>query len=217
MMARPSGRCSTPAAASSIRARRPRACCANSCADRLSDHLDADGARRLSRLRQEWLGMLGMHGTYEANWAMHDCDRDDLRRRALRRPRHGPLDAFSPNSRRRSISTSTRPRSTRTCRSISASSATRHVLEAFLQVWRAKGCKHADATALKPGGSRSTSGAGATASPSANDKMIKPQYAMQRLYELTKDKARHLHHHRSRPAPDVGGAVPALRGSRTAG
>ena len=23
---------------------------------------------------QQWLGMLGMHGTYEANWAMHDCD-----------------------------------------------------------------------------------------------------------------------------------------------
>jgi acetolactate synthase I/II/III large subunit len=24
--------------------------------------------------RPEWLGMLGMHGTYEANHAMHDCD-----------------------------------------------------------------------------------------------------------------------------------------------
>ena len=23
---------------------------------------------------KEWLGMLGMHGTYEANMAMHDCD-----------------------------------------------------------------------------------------------------------------------------------------------
>src|SRR6185312_2923052 len=22
----------------------------------------------------QWLGMLGMHGTWEANWAMHDCD-----------------------------------------------------------------------------------------------------------------------------------------------
>ncbi len=22
----------------------------------------------------QWLGMLGMHGTYEANWTMHDCD-----------------------------------------------------------------------------------------------------------------------------------------------
>ncbi len=23
---------------------------------------------------EQWLGMLGMHGTYEANWSMHDCD-----------------------------------------------------------------------------------------------------------------------------------------------
>lgn len=23
---------------------------------------------------EQWLGMLGMHGTFEANWAMHDCD-----------------------------------------------------------------------------------------------------------------------------------------------
>ena len=23
---------------------------------------------------KQWLGMLGMHGTYEANMAMHDCD-----------------------------------------------------------------------------------------------------------------------------------------------
>ena len=23
---------------------------------------------------KQWLGMLGMHGTFEANWAMHDCD-----------------------------------------------------------------------------------------------------------------------------------------------
>lgn len=46
----------------------------------------------------QFLGMLGMHGTYEANWAMHDCDvmlnigaRFDDRIT-------GRLDAFSPNS-----------------------------------------------------------------------------------------------------------------------
>ena len=46
----------------------------------------------------KWLGMLGMHGTYEANMAMHDCDlminigaRFDDRIT-------GRVDAFSPNS-----------------------------------------------------------------------------------------------------------------------
>lgn len=48
----------------------------------------------------QFLGMLGMHGTYEANWAMHDCDvmlavgsRFDDRIT-------GRLDAFSPHSRK---------------------------------------------------------------------------------------------------------------------
>lgn len=50
---------------------------------------------------KQWLGMLGMHGTYEANNAMHDCDvlinigaRFDDRVT-------GRLDAFSPTSRLR--------------------------------------------------------------------------------------------------------------------
>ena len=48
----------------------------------------------------QWLGMLGMHGLYEANMAMHDCDlminvgaRFDDRIT-------GRLDAFSPNSKK---------------------------------------------------------------------------------------------------------------------
>ena len=48
----------------------------------------------------QWLGMLGMHGTYEANLAMHDCDvminigaRFDDRIT-------GRIDAFSPGSRK---------------------------------------------------------------------------------------------------------------------
>ena len=66
---------------------------------RLPAHLDADGPRRLPGLAASaWIGMLGMHGTYEANWAMHDCDfmlcvgaRFDDRIT-------GRTDAFSPGS-----------------------------------------------------------------------------------------------------------------------
>src|SRR5213076_548886 len=49
---------------------------------------------------KNWLGMLGMHGTYEANMAMHDCDvmlcvgaRFDDRIT-------GRTDAFSPGSKK---------------------------------------------------------------------------------------------------------------------
>ena len=37
---------------------------------------------------KQWLGMLGMHGSFEANNAMHDCDLMICSRRALRRPHH---------------------------------------------------------------------------------------------------------------------------------
>ena len=69
-----------------------------------------------------FLGMLGMHGTYEANMAMHDCDvmlnvgaRFDDRVT-------GRLDAFSPASKK--IVASTPPASTRTWRSTCPSRAT---------------------------------------------------------------------------------------------
>ncbi len=49
---------------------------------------------------KQWLGMLGMHGTYESNMAMHGCDvminigaRFDDRIT-------GRIDAFSPSSTR---------------------------------------------------------------------------------------------------------------------
>ena len=32
------------------------------------------GLGALPAAYKRFLGMLGMHGTYEANWAMHDCD-----------------------------------------------------------------------------------------------------------------------------------------------
>src|ERR1700735_4581447 len=48
----------------------------------------------------QWLGMLGMHGTWEANWSMHDCDlmiavgsRFDVRIT-------GKVSAFSPGSKK---------------------------------------------------------------------------------------------------------------------
>ena len=98
---RPSGRCSTPAAASSIPG--PKA------SQLLRELVRLTGFPITSTLMglgaypasdKQWLGMLGMHGTYEANMAMHDCDvminigaRFDDRIT-------GRLDAFSPGSKK---------------------------------------------------------------------------------------------------------------------
>src|SRR4029078_4179758 len=60
----------------------------------------------------QWLGMLGMHGTWEANWAMHDCcliiclgapldDPNTGRVSSLSADRTAArLDAFSPASKK---------------------------------------------------------------------------------------------------------------------
>ena len=88
---------------------------------------------------KNWLGMLGMHGTYEANMAMHDCDVMIVHRRALRRPHHRPRSTPSRRARRRSTSTSIRPRSTRTSTSTFRSSAmSANVLEDMIRVWKAE-------------------------------------------------------------------------------
>ena len=46
----------------------------------------------------QWLGMLGMHGTYEANWAMHDCDVMICIGARFDDRITGRIDAFSPGS-----------------------------------------------------------------------------------------------------------------------
>ena len=45
---------------------------------------------------KNWLGMLGMHGTYEANWAMHDCDVMLCVGARFEDRITGRVDAFSP-------------------------------------------------------------------------------------------------------------------------
>ncbi len=71
---------------------------------------------------KQFLGMLGMHGTYEANLAMHGCDvMVNIGARFDDRVT-GRLADFSPGS-KKFMSTSIRRRSTRTWRSISRSSA----------------------------------------------------------------------------------------------
>ncbi len=48
----------------------------------------------------QWLGMLGMHGTLEANMAMHDCDVMVCVGARFDDRITGRLDAFSPNSKK---------------------------------------------------------------------------------------------------------------------
>ena len=135
---------------------------------------------------RQWLGMLGMHGSFEANNAMHDCDLMICVGARFDDRITGRLDAFS-RSRRRSTSISTRPRSTRTSRPTSASSA---IAPMCSRTW--SGCGGRVRTApIRPrspnGGARSSGWRARKSFGFRNsDRIIKPQHAVKRLYELTR-------------------------------
>ncbi len=137
---------------------------------------------------KHWLGMLGMHGTYEANMVMNQCDvminigaRFDDRIT-------GRLDAFSPGSKKIhvDIDPSSINKTVKVDLPIIGDCA--HVLEEMIRVWRAR-APQVDKPALKKWWAQ-IDGWRARNSLAYRQRsdVIMPQYAIQRLYELTKDK-----------------------------
>ncbi len=141
----------------------------------------------------QFLGMLGMHGTYEANMTMHDCDvmlnvgaRFDDRVT-------GRLNAFSPDSRKIhiDIDPSSINKNVRVEVPVvgDAGLALEAIIEAWdndptvpdtaalagwwqqIEVWRAVKCLKFTQTTAKGG-------------------IIKPQHAIQRLYDITRELGR---------------------------
>ncbi|TNF64666.1 MAG: acetolactate synthase 3 large subunit [Rhodobacteraceae bacterium] len=137
---------------------------------------------------RNWIGMLGMHGLYEANMAMHDCDlminigaRFDDRIT-------GRLDAFSPKSKKAHIDIDPSSINKVIRVDIPILGDVAHVLEDVLKVWKARGRKtnaegvqkwwkqieewrSIDCLAFKP-----------------SQGSIKPQHALARLEALTRHR-----------------------------
>ncbi len=137
---------------------------------------------------KNWLGMLGMHGTYEANMAMHDCDvminvgaRFDDRIT-------GRLDAFSPGSKKIHIDIDPSSINKTVQVDIPIVGDVAHALEDIMRVWKAKSCE-LDKKALA-GWWKEIDGWKATncLKYKANKDVIMPQYAIERLYALTRDR-----------------------------
>ena len=138
--------------------------------------------------RPEWLGMLGMHGTWEANHAMHDCDLMICLGARFDDRVTGRVAAFSPGSKKihLDIDPSQINKIVRADLAIVAD-ATRAISE-MVQVWKAKK-KQADKPALKEWWAQiETWRARKSLSFKNSDTLIKPQYAVDRLYELTKGR-----------------------------
>lgn len=137
---------------------------------------------------KEWLGMLGMHGMYEANMAMHDCDvminvgaRFDDRIT-------GRLDAFSPGSKKIhiDIDPSSINKTVRVDIPVVADIA--HALEAMIAEWKKRKIS-LDKAAMDAWHKQIEKWKAVDCLKyRANKDVIMPQYAIQRLYELTKNR-----------------------------
>ena len=135
-----------------------------------------------------FLGMLGMHGTYEANLAMYNCDvminvgaRFDDRVT-------GRLDQFSPNSQKIHIDIDPSSVNKNVVVDLPIIGDVAEVLDALLKAW-VKGGHGINQRALKDW-QKTIDGWRARKCLSYEQKgsVIKPQYAIERLYELTKDR-----------------------------
>jgi acetolactate synthase-1/2/3 large subunit len=135
-----------------------------------------------------WLGMLGMHGTFEANHAMHDCDVMICVGARFDDRVTGRLDAFSPGSKKIHIDIDASSINKNVRVDIGIVGDAGSVLTDLIASWKAQGLSAnrqalddwwrqieawREVRCLRYGRSEGT---------------IKPQYAIERLYALTRDR-----------------------------
>jgi acetolactate synthase-1/2/3 large subunit len=141
---------------------------------------------------RQWLGMLGMHGTYEANLAMNRCDvMINIGARFDDRVT-GRLDAFSPGSRKIhvDIDPSSINKNVRVDVPIVGDCA--HVLEEMIEVLKARGTRP-DPVALTAWWAEVDAWrARKSLAYRKSDETIKPQYAVERLYQLTRGRKTYI-------------------------
>ncbi len=136
----------------------------------------------------QWLGMLGMHGTYEANLAMHDCDVMVCIGARFDDRITGRLDAFSPGSRKIHIDIDPSSINKNVKIDIGIVGDCAHVLDDMLRDWRESRAAP-DRAALKSWwGQIDTWRRRNSLAYRPSSEIIKPQYAIERLYAATKDR-----------------------------
>ncbi len=132
----------------------------------------------------QWLGMLGMHGTYEANMAMNEADLVLAIGSRFDDRVTGRLDAFSPNSRKVhiDIDRSSVNKNVRVDLAVIADAG--HAMEDMVRVWKARQHPKPDLTEWQAriAGWRAKR---CLNFPEGNGTEIMPQRAVRALYEAT--------------------------------
>ena len=136
---------------------------------------------------KRWLGMLGMHGLYEANLAMHDCDlminigaRFDDRIT-------GRIDAFSPNSKKAHVDIDPSSINKVINVDIPIIGDVDSVLRDIIKLWKSRG-KKTNTSAVNSWWKQIEDWKSTNCLAfNQKGKTIKPQFAIARLEELTKN------------------------------
>lgn len=136
----------------------------------------------------QWLGMLGMHGTYEANWAMHDCDLMICIGARFDDRITGRVDAFSPGSTKIHIDIDPSSINKNVKVDVPIVGDCANVITDMLAELKARKAQP-DKKALDAWWKQIDKWrARKSLAYKRSDSIIKPQYALERLYALTKDR-----------------------------
>ena len=141
---------------------------------------------------KHWIGMLGMHGLYEANLAMHGCDlminigaRFDDRIT-------GRIKDFSPGSRKIHVDIDASSINKVIRADVPILGDVGHVLEDALRIWKARGRKVNKAALAKWWAQINEWRSVKCLTYKNSATIIKPQYALERLEALTKGMDRYI-------------------------
>ena len=135
---------------------------------------------------QQWLGMLGMHGTFEANNAMHDCDVMVCLGARFDDRVTGRLDAFSPGSRKIHVDIDPSSINKNVLVDVGIIGDVGQVMQAMLAEWRSRKLQPLELDEWRA--QIETWRARKSLSYRRDPNMIKPQYAIERLYALTRGR-----------------------------
>ena len=137
---------------------------------------------------KQFLGMLGMHGTYEANLAMHDADLIVAVGARFDDRVTGRLNAFAPNSKKIHIDIDPSSINKNVVVDLPVVGDVGTILDQMLRAWKAKSLK-TNQKALKAWWKQIDEWRERDCLKyNQTGTVIKPQYAIERLYEATKDR-----------------------------
>jgi len=131
------------------------------------------------------LGMVGMHGTYESNMAMHGSDLMICIGARFDDRVTGRLNAFAPNSKKIHVDIDPSSINKNVAVDLAVIGDVAHVLEDLTKIWKAKQYR-ADEKALKVWWAQIEQWRAKDCLRFVqSNKVIKPQHAIKRIYEMT--------------------------------